>query len=214
MIPILSIIQAGPTLLRMAGKMLGGKAGTVAEQAANVVESVGHLPPQEAETQVSKALSRIPEENLLELMKVVAEMDRVKGEQALAKINADADKHAETQETARVEAVSEDAEVRRTRPKIAQQSATVTFWYVMLTGVGFPLIAIALEAYIKLKAVTGAPTDLEVLALPGPDWMIAGTLFAPCLAYMGARTAEVFSKHGDKTGGNGAMANLLKKITG
>lgn len=93
----------------------------------------------------------------------------------LAQLAAETSQHSETQQTARAEQLSGDEYVRRTRPMLARSSAYSTFLYAIVTGVVFPF------------------TDST---LPGPDAFIIGALFSPCLAYMGARSIDSFSKKG------------------
>jgi hypothetical protein len=84
----------------------------------------------------------------------------------------------ETNATARVEAQSVDEYVRRTRPMLARRAFVAGVWYVVVTGLLFPL----LNAKYGIK-------------LPGPSEWILAALFAPLLTYIGARTADKFSQY-------------------
>lgn len=93
----------------------------------------------------------------------------------IAKLNAEVAQQSEVQQTARVEAQSEDEFVRRTRPGLARKSAYAAFGYALVTGLVFPLVD---------------------ATLPETDPYILYALFSPCLSYMGFRTADGFSKRG------------------
>lgn len=103
----------------------------------------------------------------------------IEADLAIARLNADTAQHSETEQTARAEQQSEDEYVRRTRPSLARKSAFVTFAYAIATGVLFPLVTVS-----------------QGIELPGPDGFIISALFTPCLAYMGVRSIDAFSKRG------------------
>lgn len=120
-------------------------------------------------------------ENERELRQLQTEDNRIAAEVRLAELAADSSFQAEAQQTARVEAQSSDEYVRRTRPHLARKSAYVTLTYTSITGVIFPII----------NTIYGTQ-------LPGPDPYLIAAMFAPCLTYMGARSAEAFSRQGKK----------------
>jgi len=175
----LTLLAVGPTLLRAAGKLFGSRTENVVENIAAIVDEVRGLPASVAQAKIANALAAMPKEDLLELKKVEARLAEIEQEREAARLQADTAQHQAAQETARVEAGSDDEYVRRTRPLLARRSACVTFAYTLLTGAIFPLFNAALD-----------------IKLPGPDVWIVSALFSPCLAYMGVRTIDAFSKTG------------------
>lgn len=110
---------------------------------------------------------------------IAVKLAEIERDKAAAWLNALTAQTAEIQETARAEQASGDEYVRRTRPSLARKSAYVTFGYALVTGVVFQ----ALNAAFNLH-------------LPGPEASIITVMFSPCLAYMGVRTIDAFSKTG------------------
>ena len=176
---LITLLTAGPTVIRAVGRLFGGKTADVADTVAGVVDSVSALPPALAKQKIAQHLAQMPPEQLIELKSIEAKLAEIEKEREAARLAAETAQHAETQSTARVEAQSDDAYVRRTRPKLARHSAYFAFGYAMTAGVGFQIA----------NVVYGT-------SLPGVDTWIVGTLFAPCLTYMGVRSVDAFSNKG------------------
>ncbi len=170
----ITLITAGPALLRMVGGLFGGKTKEVAENVAGVVDSVRGLPQAIAKQKVEQHLATLPPESLLALKQVEVRLAEIERDREANRLAAETAQHQQTQETARTEAQSNDEYVRRTRPKIARDSALVTFAYTFLTAAVFP---VANQVYGQ-----SLPT--------APDAAIIAVLFSPCLTYMGARTID------------------------
>ena len=110
---------------------------------------------------------------------------------------ADADALIKVQDTAIAEINSDDIYVRRTRPMIGR-------WSFFL-GAGYSIGAELLEfinPIVNLEALSkteGATAELmsavmqvaeKVAETGGADPLIAGAIFAPCMAYIGARSMD------------------------
>ena len=150
----------------MLGAALGGPAGGAVGSMISAALGVDNTPDA-----VAEAVKTNPEA-AVKLAEIQANLE-------IARLNADTAQHSETEQTARAEQQSGDEYVRRTRPGLARKSAYATFGYAIATGVVFPILNAAKDT-----------------ALPGPDGFIISALFAPCLAYMGVRTIDAFSKQG------------------
>jgi hypothetical protein len=174
-----TLLAIGPTLLRGVGALLGGRTQKVAETVATVADQVSGLSPAAARSRLGAALSGLPAEDLLALKEIEAKFAEIEKEREAARLAAETAQHAASQETARIEAQSDDEYVRRTRPMLARYSAYVTFLYAAITGVVFPALNVAHD-----------------LALPGTQEWIVVALFGPCLSYIGARTIDSFSRGG------------------
>jgi len=120
-------------------------------------------------------------ENETELRALQVEDNRIAAELRKAELAADTSFQSEAQQTARIEVQSTDEYVRRTRPHLARKSAYVTLGYTVVSGVIFPVV-----------------NQFTSASLPGPDAYLIAAMFSPCLAYMGVRSVESFSKQGKK----------------
>lgn len=177
LIPLL--LNYGPAMIRTIGGLFGGKTSESANTVADLVDSVKGLPAKVAEEKLAAEMAKLPAETLLEFERVKVRLAEIEKDRESNRLAADTAQHAATQETARTEAQSQDAYVRRTRPGLARKSAYVTFGYALVTGVLFP----------AANAIAG-------YTLPGPDAWIISALFAPCLSYIGARSIDAFSQKG------------------
>lgn len=178
----ITLIGIGSGLLRLTGQAFGGKTAATTEKIANVVDQVRGLPAKVAEAQMGAALAGLDAEEFAEIKRAGVRAMEIKAEVEKARIAGDTAQHAETQATARIEAASEDAYVRRTRPGMARKSFWLSVGYAFAAGVAFPL----------LNAMYG-------WQLPAVDSWILGALLSPALSYMGVRSIDAFSRKG-KTG--------------
>lgn len=158
-------------LLRHVAPVLGGilsiaapgSAPFVAALSAASQATLGHADGSPEE--IAAAVAGKPE--------LAAELRKADQDFALKLGAQQVDLAKAAQDTARVEAQSADDYVRRTRPKLARQSAAVTLAYGLVTGLVFPI----------LNSAFG-------YQLPGPESWIILALFTPCAAYMGVRTGD------------------------
>lgn len=178
----LTLISIGSGLLRLTGGLFGGKTAATTEKIANVVDQVQGLPAKAAEAKIGAAMAALDPEEFAEIKRAGVRALEIKAEVEKARIAGDTTQHAETQATARAEAASQDAYVRRTRPGMARKSFWLSVVYAFATGVAFPV----------LNAMHG-------WQLPAVDSWILGALLAPALSYMGVRSIDAFSRKG-KTG--------------
>lgn len=176
---VAAALAYGPSLIRAVGGMFGGTTSAAANTVADLVDGVKGLPADVAEARLAEKMAKLPPETLLEFEKVKVRLAEIEKEREANRLAAETAQHNATQETARTEAQSDDAYVRRTRPGLARKSAYATFAYALVSGVLFPV----------LNARYG-------VELPGPDAWIISAMFAPCLGYMGVRTIDGFSKKG------------------
>lgn len=181
MLPLVKLLLAvGPTALRALGGVAGQDVARPANAIANVIEEVRGLPAAVAGQRVNEALAALPPDQFVQLKSLEVKLAEVARDREANLLAAETAQHGAAQETARVEAQSGDEYVRRTRPKLARQGAAAALAYGLITGVAFPL----------LKAFAGAE------GLPEPDPWVVGALFTPTAAYIGARTADAFSRAG------------------
>lgn len=179
----LTLLTVGPTVLRMVGNLFGGKAKEAADSVAEVVDTVKGLPAEVARAKVAEHIASMPPELQVQLKTLEVKLAEIHKEQEANRLQAETAQHGETQATARVEAQSPDEYVRRTRPKLARHSAYITFAYALITGVVFQV----------------GNAIWPTANLPGPQEWIILALFAPCLSYMGARTADAIWSRKGKT---------------
>lgn len=178
----LTLISLGSGLLRLTGQAFGGRTAETTEKIANVVDQVRGLPMQAAAAQVATVLTGMAPEELAEIKRAGVRALEIKGEVERSRLAAQTAQHAETQATARVEAASEDAYVRRTRPGMARKSFWLSVGYAFAAGVAFPVLNV-----------------MHGWQLPAVDSWILGALLSPALSYMGVRSIDAFSRKG-KTG--------------
>lgn len=176
---IVGLLSWGPTLIRTVGGLFGGKTTDAANQVADLVDAVKGLPTSQAEQSLAAGLARLAPETLLAFEQAKVRLAEIEKEREAARLAAETAQHVATQETARVEAQSDDEYVRRTRPGIARKSFYFTMVYALITAVLFPV----------LNAIYG-------LTLPAVQEWIVVALFGPCLSYIGARSVDAFSRKG------------------
>jgi hypothetical protein len=181
---ILGLLQAGPSLIRAVGGLFGGDTAKTADSVANVVEGVRGLPDAVAQAKLGEHIAQMTPEQQQALGAIQVQLAKIDQEREAARLAAETAQQAQSQETARAEVQSGDEYVRHTRPMLARYSAYVTFAYALITGLVFP-------AATAITALWGIKLDL-----PGPQSIVAATLFSPCLSYIGARTVDAFSKTG------------------
>lgn len=183
--PITLLLTAGPTLIRVAGSLFGGKTSETANTVAGLVDAVSGLPAAARKEKLEQQIAQLPPEAQVQLQALQVQLVKIEQEREAARLTAETAQQAQVQETSRVEAQSSDEYVRRTRPMIARQSAQLTFYYAFTTEILFQ----ALVAIAKLAA------GIDI-SLPRCDPYIAGALFSPCLTYIGARSFDAFSRKG------------------
>jgi len=169
---IISLLTAGPSILRAVGSFFGGETEKVANTVANVADAVQGKSPSVQKQAMEDAVKAMPPEAQAELAKIANEALRIKAEMKARELEHEELMHHDTQETARVEAASDDQFVRRTRPKIARDSFAAGIIYAVVMEI--------------LKALGYGS---------GPDVYILSAILSPGLAYMGVRTIDAFSKH-------------------
>lgn len=189
-----TLLTIGSAAIKTIGKAFGGKTEAVTNKVAGVVDAVRGLPQEQAVIKVEQAINDLPPNELVELKKIERDCLEIKADLEKARIASETSQHAETQQTHRTEAASTDEYVRRTRPQQARLSGYVTFAYIGVTTLLFPLI--------NLIIANGAPpTSPETLSTPpqilptlptSPEVWIITAIYSPCLTYMGARALDKF----------------------
>lgn len=178
MISAAALLSAGPTVLRMIGKLFGGKTEGVADQVAAFADQVKGLPADKAQQEFNQRLAYLPPEAQVELKKIALESERIQAEQEQARLQADTDQHLGSQETIRAEIIHGDEYVAHTRPKIARLSAYLGLSYLFIA---------------EVASRVAEPFDIVIA---GADPAVAGVLLGPCVYYMTMRTFDAFSKKG------------------
>jgi len=176
-----TLLDAGPAMIRGIGNLFGGKTAEVVNTAANIVESVRGA--KDPETVLADRLKGLPAEDLVELEKVTGEIKvelaKVEERREENRLNAETQRHNQSQETIRTEAVHGTDYVKETRPKMARMSGWAMVIYVLVAEV----------ANMISTAWGGAD-------LGGANVALAGMLFTPCGTYMTMRTFDGFTKKG------------------
>ena len=163
--------NAGPGAALIGSLLTGNVPGAVAAGAALVSSATGTADPTEALVTLQqnptallrlRELAQQNEQQIREHLQRMTEME-LKDRQAA---------HHEQQETIRAGDEANDTYVRRTRPRMARQSWTVTAIYIVV--------------FELLHAFRITST--------GASWELASVLAAPALAYLGFRTADKFAE--------------------
>lgn len=176
----LTMLTVGSAAVRLVGGLFGGKTKAVTDKVAGFVDEAAGLPRDQAVADVTRKMADLPPEDFVELRKCDVKLKEIAADLDKAKMQAESDRHAESQETIRAQVASTDEYVRRTRPKMARRSFNAGTIYI----VGSEL----------LKAFgygDGASVEL------------AGMLYSASLFYTTMRSAESFSKHGKSASGSG-----------
>lgn len=181
-----ALLAAGPSLIRGAGKLLGGRTDAVADTVAEMVEGAqAAIDPQ---TALAQEVRQLPLDQQVELQALAVEVQRIEAEREHARLSWDQANYAETQQSYRAELASVDAEVRRTRPQIARRSFFAGTAYVLLMELA--------------RLLPGAGADV------GADLMLAGVIYSPCFEYLGMRTLDkIFGK---ENAGDRSAINALR----
>ena len=167
---ILTLLQAGPALIRAAGALLGGTKAETAETVARAVEEARRAvdPPKALE----ERLAALPPEQREAVAELQVRLAEIEAQREQARLEAGTARWAQTQETARVEARSEDPYVRRTRPAIARWSLAGGLLYVLIGAIS--------------EAAGGSFRS---------DPYLLSVILSPVWAYIGARSVDAFSPH-------------------
>lgn len=167
----------------------------------------GKLGVAEDESQIQAAVDRMEDADLqLKLKGLDLEFYKASLDAELQLVSAEERIQLGAYEVAKVEAASNDQYVRRTRPMIARWSFYAGAAYSLVAEL-IQILAIVnkspdvnpaftkpdhMEAYSTVITAIGTS-----LGNSGADPMVAAALFAPCMAYIGARTfdkAKPFNK--------------------
>lgn len=174
----LTLLAVGPSMIRMVGKMFGGKTEEVAGNVADVVDSVRGLDKSTAQSKIKEALQSLPPEALIEMKKIEVQIAEIERDREANRLKADTDQFKTSQETIQTEMATGDEYVRHTRPKMARIST--------YTGLGYMLLA---EIISRIAQINGK-------TISGADVVLAGTLLGPAGFYMTMRTVDAFTKAG------------------
>lgn len=174
MLPIVSFLVSNG--LGLVANAILAKGKEAIEKKTGLDLSRASLTPEEM-----TKLKQFELEHEATLMQLRIEDNRLETELRKAEIAADLGFMEAAQETGRIEVQSADEYVRRTRPRLARLSFYSGLGYVVCTGVVFPIAS-----------------ALTVLSLPDLDAYILGAIYSPCLAYVGVRSVEAFSRTGKR----------------
>lgn len=167
---IAALLNAGPALVRMVGAVAGGRAGQVAERVAQAVEEArAAADPGRA---LEERLAALPPEQQQALAELQVRLAEIEADREKTRVAAERARWEQVQETARVEARSEDPYVRRTRPAIARWSLAGGLLYITAGS---------------LSEALGAPFRADPYLL--------SVILSPVWAYIGARSVDAFSPH-------------------
>ncbi|SHG65230.1 hypothetical protein SAMN05428958_102537 [Pantoea sesami] len=177
------MMNAGPALVRAAGRRSGGDAASVADAVAGIVENVkSTIIVQDQQRELEHRLAAFPLGQLAQLQSLSVEIAKLKQELDSAILSGLHAEQYEQQDTVRNDDSVTDEYVRRTRPLMARLSVYSSIAYVMLLSVGQQVGAIV-EA------------SGRVLTMPSPEWDIALMLATPALWYLGFRTLDGFARY-------------------
>ncbi len=154
----------------------------------------------ESKEEIESAIDRMEDSELkLKLKNLDLEFYKAQLDAHLAIISIEEKIQLGSYEVAKIEAASDDQYVRRTRPMIGRWS--------FYSGAAYSIIAelfqviILLNNSLGMEKIVGKANNPEVISAvieaigktigtSGADPMIAAALFAPCMAYIGARTFD------------------------
>lgn len=187
---ISAILSAGPSLVRAAGKLFGGRTESIADSIADTVDAVRGQP--NAEQQLEERLSLLTGEDLVALQQLTVEVERIRADTLKAELQHEASLNAQLHQTRRAEIASDDSFVRRTRPQMARDSMKAGVAYVLLFEAGHA-VGLSLGANI-----------------PRADIYLAGLLFTPLLEYIGVRTIDKVK--GKETGTPSPVMAFTEKL--
>ena len=147
------------------------------------------------EEEVKAVISRMDDSELkLKLKTLDLEFYKISLESETKKHQSDADVLLKIQDTAIAEIHSDDQYVRRTRPMIARWS----FFSGVVYCIGSEFLRV-ISPVLNIENITaeGKDTIVElgsaaqnIIETSGADPYIAGAIFAPCMAYIGARSVD------------------------
>jgi len=123
MVPIALLATIAPSIIRAAGKLIGGKADEAATIVADTIEDGGTL---------EGAQYAMPAELRVKLAEVANEAQKLANEREARGMQHDETMYTQNQETAREEQRSGTEFVKETRPKLARDSFAAGTVYVLL----------------------------------------------------------------------------------
>ena len=164
---IISLLTAGPSIIRGIGSLFGGDTKDVADKVANVADAITGKSPASQKEEMQRLVDSLPPEAMVDLKRIANEAQRIKNE-ARARDLEHEERHTSEMTTRIIaETGSDDSFVRRTRPLMARWSAAIGSLYAL----GFE----GLEAFDK-----GSGADLQILA----------ALLTPAVAYITGRSVD------------------------
>ena len=167
---VLTLLANGPSMLRMAGNLFGGKTKAIADGVAGVMDAAQGKSAVEQRHALEKHINQLSVEDIEKLNAVKIRLEELAIEREKNRQVHEQVMHSETQQTARAEQEHGNDFVKETRPKIARQSFLAGTIYIL----------VAESARIITSAWGG---DIS-----GADWTLAAALFAPCGGYIGVRS--------------------------
>jgi len=170
-------IKYGPGLIRTLGKKKGGKAESVANTIADLTENLNpSTPVAEREEILSKAISALPPEQMLEAIALNTDAEaEIRKEEELTK--------RKQEETHQIRLQDNDLRTKRTRPDIARQSWAAAVAYVVLTLFFQPVV----DVIVLVLGEPGASTQDLGLSFSIEVFLV---LASPAFTFVGVRGLE------------------------
>jgi len=148
----------------------------------------------EKEEEIESAINRMDDTELkLKLKGLDLELYKASRDERLAMVLAEERIQHDAYEFAKIEAVSNDEYVRRTRPMIARWS--------FYSGAAYSIFAEFIQVFVLVSDSIGIDDLISkemsndiitkfISANNGAEPLIAAALFSPCMAYIGVRTFD------------------------
>ena len=176
MIDPITLLTAGPTVIRAIGRLFGGgsKAAEVANTVADVVDAVTGKPPAEQRRAVNDAIAQLTPEQRVEWQQLQVELAKVAAEREARQLEHQETLHESTQATFRATEQYGTDFAKNTRPLLARVSG---------------IAGLAVGAVWTLLYVIGKTER-------APDPTVIGMLMSMAFTYMGMRTVDAFSRKG------------------
>ncbi|MCP5136052.1 MAG: hypothetical protein H6981_04555 [Gammaproteobacteria bacterium] len=181
MIDPITLLTAGPTVLRAVGSLFGSDstAAQVAGKIADVADAVAGKPPAQQRAAVNDAVAQLSPAEREALGQIQVRLAEIEAEREARRLQHDETLAGQVAATAQAEQQYGTTYAKDTRPMLARRSG--------LTG----LVVGGLWTVAYL-----ADLALGTGRVPPPDAVTISALMGMAYAYMGMRTADRFSARG------------------
>ena len=167
-----TLITAGPSLIRMAGGLLGGNKAATANKVADMVDVLVGKPEYEQQSMLNARLEQLSPDERQHIMGLQVELNKIEAERESRQLQNQEIHHKTTANVIMNGDNASSDYVRNTRPLTARLSCYATIAYTLISE------------FASWSELGSGPQEWIILALS-----------SGMITYMTGRTVDAFSPH-------------------